>query len=1637
MNNDINGSNSSPSVGRSAPNATSSAPSPVNCEKAGDVGVDVNAVGSGSITIIEASVTSSSTMANNASSNAIANSSTTPNSIYASTSGAPATDQAAASTTGNNESDPNKPGPWEESKIKDLDDCCFKQLLDEAYSYKNPRDKENKSEIFLQLLEKAENEKEDHAFRTLTSLCTGGSLQDLVEAVRNDSLDCDYNYSGTRNRRHNHNSRPKKYSSVSSRQREGGSLPSNVNVSNCSLSVYEQPFLNEEEAAKQSLDKKEPRLLPNTANLTTCQRSINTLPSKTPTLGIVPTTGNNNCGIAEVTISTKACSGTNKNEFAIVGGCGGICETSKGVKGIKNTISLAAIGSATSATCAALATATAVVSGSTDTVVEMNENYMDQHNEMLTQGIHFERLNEMKIPRANIIRSDSSPNNTYVDDAIHFKGLDSGKSTVDTSYIQLDACKLNEKSEHVKMQSYSTTKTISKNYDENGNAVNTTHTANQKGKKKKFQSERNTKTLDVQSVEGYRGSDPIEELVKYIESSEDTKQNEKVNKFSENRKKDKKREKDKDKEKDKEKEKGKMKRSNSLEELRSCSKMDGDDVTLRNKSNIKNKNAEGKEKPTVSSMLGGGSCGANRKGERRSWGTEELTFLGENNAIDEVREKIKDKEKKKTREKDSAEKLEKVIEKRKKPDSNLVVSMESISCESAEFHVVTKKKKPKKQRQLTEDNRINNSSNSHKNPMYHNRKYQSNFSNDRDAYMGSFNTNNNNDKSRRKSTSSMPPSEKSDSSDLDSVHSLPIESANGRSPLQVHHHQNQPRSYAEIARKNDAAVASSVGAISAGTVNDSAGSNSSSNNSSHTELEVNAAASLPVIINTVTKKSRKIVKTDFPELISNEVAGTLSNSVTYNTANNVCTAQKPISYSQSLTSATGHKNEDPSTESTLQGMSPSETTVKNEKQIPKQTQAALPHQMLLQKSKSVETDSFYNSIDQYPALVKTIKRHSTTNACASDVVGASAIAPPSGTVSNQMNSITNYTTGGNSTPLSNKKSKASTKQGEEIIVEQQLVTTTPTATAKKSKREKLSTSVEHYSSVGRSASSSSTTTTTTIATTSSSSPSSLTTTFSLNINNKNQTNHNHQNYNIICNNNNNTNNKTSFSNSRNINNNANNSSNIGNSCINKYLNRPAVIILNDDSNAGGLSSGIGKEFTFGDFNEDELRLFDDNQTMSQHPSTEVFHKSYSGTATATSTLNNSNATQNFEDSGGTFNITSGSNASDVTNNSGDALILMQNTSSPNSSLVNDQSSDSGICNNYTTTTKEKRIPQQNSGTIATSNRSLSTDALVNNNTVYLSASTSPSKESLSSSASSSSSTSSNSSASSGTYVLNAPASKAITLSTAKSFKSKTTNLSYPSYNQKKINLDSRSHKNSSKPIANNASKVSTMNKRNSQRQEQNSCSGNNNVNVSRTIDNVSNANDCNATSTTTLPSLETCDDIETAIIAAARKAAAVAAEQTSTSVINKNYSIKSNINLPVSTTESTATASITTNPTPSNNLNNSNMLSNLNHSSNVSNSQKGINSTSSTTLLSQNKECSLRGGNNSCSSSCSLGSVTGVIVEQQQKTQQRKEIDLHFIQPTLATPINSIHNNETIINFIGSAWEEVANSKVTQFYDGQ
>lgn len=141
--------------------------------------------------------------------------------------------------------------------------------------------------FFQQLLEKVQNDDQSYPFRAITSRGSrnlsssitsssyhhyqnphyhshshnhnrshhhhkqGGSLQDLLEiGLHETQLDCEQTFGGggnQRTRRQNHNSRQKKFSSVSSRQREGGSLPSNVNVTHqISGSGNELGFMQQE-----------------------------------------------------------------------------------------------------------------------------------------------------------------------------------------------------------------------------------------------------------------------------------------------------------------------------------------------------------------------------------------------------------------------------------------------------------------------------------------------------------------------------------------------------------------------------------------------------------------------------------------------------------------------------------------------------------------------------------------------------------------------------------------------------------------------------------------------------------------------------------------------------------------------------------------------------------------------------------------------------------------------------------------------------------------------------------------------------------------------------------------------------------------------------------------------------------------------------------------------------------------------------------------------------------------------------------------------------------------------------------------------------------------------------------------------
>ncbi|XP_067635913.1 serine-rich adhesin for platelets-like isoform X2 [Eurosta solidaginis] len=1324
------------------------------------------------------------------------------------------------------------------SDVSDLEEPDLKKLLEEAYTYKTPKDKKDKSEIFLDLLQKVENEdlgitstrSDNHRHhphsQSRHQQKQGGSLQDLLQ------LPSDF-------RRQNHTSRHKKNSSVSSRQREGGSLPSNVNVANCLLNSFEQQasvyarraFLLGVESGTVTLNSGN-----NSALIGVCGGAsgvINASSGGPATISSCSTNSN----------STSLCNKESGNSVGAnvssLGGGGNMATTASG----HNVGSTMAAGAGI--VNAAINTANSIKSTG-DYIINIGDMIDIQQQQQILpskaqdggQGLPFyERVDiDMRIPRPSLHRGgdvDYAPTRShhYVDEVIRFHQIDSSENSLcesgevaisvntlgntlksaaascslpmplDERYRSLKSV-MGEKgdgtgvnvssalsakvsgatvpnsgncnsitnsntsgvvggssSNSIGIGNYAKSLPLSRQTDENGNdcerqqhsgnnIISSAGQSQAKAKAKKKPQKDNTIPVDVENEAGYRGKDPVEVLVKFIENTEEeTKQSSGggSNKFSENYKK---------KERKKEKVKqNKMKKSNSLEELRSCAKIDvgelkqsaatteSNNVTMRGKghgggSGSKgsknnsastadiNKNFDGGSKETAATTASSGgkqinvvSTAAsstttmnNCKGERRSWGTEELQYLGTddsegvvgsvslvNSTEEKVKEKkekkSKDKEKEKDRERDvekekgtnkekekekdsdrhdklvvsnkvecgntkserheKNEKLDKIdkqekpqekfektekFEKRKKSENTMqttvtplkttssisttnldlhgnstpvisaidLLSMNTLISETAEFHVVTKKKKLKKQRAFIDEahftsgsnynnsynynNNNNNGNNSgmtggfqrghnsglntqkgnnnngsaygnqqqtrykHYNNNAHgfNNNYGNNSScnnnsgdggrldyhnNYNSNYSNNYNTNNNHshqqyghqqqsqyhqqqqqhqnqqqqhqhqnkhqhtnahntssgstNKSRRKSTSSVPPSEKSDSSDIDSVHSLPIESTASSTTKSKQQQQQRhkpassttttpdtpksstssgspgsaPISYAHIAASaavdrwpiNDAAV--NKDSTSNTTANGSVALNVSSTSASEPQSQQQQQqqannpeiASRPVsnanstasshtsstnLTAKVNKTKKQANKPDFPELVATNTINATITDVTKTVATSSTSAPgtavgsvKIISYSQSLVAPPVLVN---SAASTVNAAGPasvekvaittvevfnmpaaivsnhnvqdvsqidpainSNTTTRLPQYQPQPHQQQQQQQQTLQKSKSVEHDSYsYNSSNldqQYPALEKTVKRHSTTNISAT---ATAAVIPP-------------------------------------------------------------------------------------------------------------------------------------------------------------------------------------------------------------------------------------------------------------------------------------------------------------------------------------------------------------------------------------------------------------------------------------------------------------------------------------------------------------------------------------------------------------------------------------------------------------------------------------------------------------------
>lgn len=564
-------------------------------------------------------------------------------------------------------------------------------------------------------------------------------------------------------------------------------------------------------------------------------------------------------------------------------------------------------------------------------------------------------------------------------------------------------------------------------FDENGNTLPTlssslpTSLHSKAGKKNRVnKAERNTKNVLAEQIEGHRGKEAIETLVAFIENTETSKKpniinvNKNVINSDRNAKK-------KNAAATK-KENTKLKKSTSMEELKSSSKIEEEiaqseraqaqQVSLRQKQMSQKRTTDTKSSSSQQPSTSSASQQSTKRGERRSWGTEELgsghhvdilLTTGQNVNIRLTSNSASNNEcNSKTKRGDGVATSTTTMKQ---------ASVESIptTFEASEFHVVTKKKRAKK-RQILEDeacarqqqgmhqtpsqahNNRNNGNSHFTNSYGHNNSnarnyHQSNNYNDRDVYLNSLTTKDN----RRKSTSSVPPSDKSDSSDLDSIRSLPIETT-------------ARTSYADIARTaNNAAEKATPPAASAASV-----------------VVANTGAVVTVAVTvdrwpSVSSSSSTAAAATITHLKSSTSAGdNLLSPIEKSTGdgekimsgqNAAAILQKslrvPLPEEKSPSIAV---NEDNS--STNSGGSSSNSTKRTQivsGATPKHSDVLKTplHQIetsknQLQKSKSVDSDKYSSmSMDQFPGLEKTIKpqkSHQNFASIAAVVAAAAATA---------------------------------------------------------------------------------------------------------------------------------------------------------------------------------------------------------------------------------------------------------------------------------------------------------------------------------------------------------------------------------------------------------------------------------------------------------------------------------------------------------------------------------------------------------------------------------------------------------------------------------------------------------------------
>ncbi|XP_015119684.1 uncharacterized protein LOC107042938 [Diachasma alloeum] len=697
-----------------------------------------------------------------------------------------------------------------------LNERELRALLEEAFSYRgSTRDREGKSNLFKELLQEAEVDETEEGRRVVTStrcipgsnrrrhkrdsvserLTHGGSLQNLAQPISFE-FDSSFAYltSGSSHTYGGGRRKGKKHTgpSVSARQREGGSLPSNVNathslapLANLDLLFDKKKSFYEERASYDWTNKEKSKSLDKPTYGCTTKKEDKDKDKKDI---------KRDTTVASIAVSDIE---PDKKCLKVKQTTNEMLESDNPPPDYKPEYMVIDI------EVNGLSDRNVVTSGASSGGTQRPHSALDINDDEGTEM----KIIEPRRPMQLISRTHFETVQTPVDSGVDYSLREhSGKQ--DKPKISFNGPEI---SGTLQLQSYNNVKCVvngtmsggqqgkvgssilpimhlpamavsrapmqnigiinkdgtlidKKSLDENGNAVQG-HNGERKKTRRKHTQEPNVIVYKAENVEGHQGNEDIDSLINFIENKESKGKKGKTSGGSTVKVKTSTGAKPRSREKDSKREQlpSKLQKSNSLEEI---SKTKLEDLTAE-KSSSSGSSSVSSQHGSVNGTLrrakqrSTGDTVADCRGDRRSWGTEEGQSIYCNDIGDEYTS---------TARRNSNRKINAEIE------------------QEPEFLVVTKKKKSKKQRRSSSGGRAQNLRSSASylpRPRGFTNEYRTPLS----------------PELRRKSASSMPPSDKSDSSDLDSVHSLPVTSNTKHNMNKNPPSSGTPQaSYADIAR---------------------------------------------------------------------------------------------------------------------------------------------------------------------------------------------------------------------------------------------------------------------------------------------------------------------------------------------------------------------------------------------------------------------------------------------------------------------------------------------------------------------------------------------------------------------------------------------------------------------------------------------------------------------------------------------------------------------------------------------------------------------------------------------------------------------------------------------------------------------